>query len=152
MKVVQSNVKAITERLRKLSRTEIAVGYPGQATDSSTQAGLAAIHEFGLGDMPPRPFVLPGVASGAEQYKHFLRAAASAAMQDQDFEPALKQCGLLAQNNVKKYVLAQPGEWAARNAKYNARQVAKGKTKTLIDSGAMLNAVHFVVRETDGTN
>jgi len=119
---------AITKALRDLTGKEVLVGFPesGAARTGGgiTNAALGYIHEFGApaANIPPRPFLVPGVRKVANQYTPHLRKAAEAALNGdaQTVQRELVAAGIIAETGAKaeittgNFVPLKPGTIAAR--------------------------------------
>ena len=150
---------------RTIQRGDVGKPHPTQGrkvtmADVGTSSGepinnaeLGYIHEFGAPEahIPPRPFLLPGVAGAGPQINPVLKAAGLKAL-DNDFEAVkqlLNRVGIVASVNVKKLITAglSPGLAAGTRRKRDGSLDAAGLAarKPLIDTGALLNSITYVV-------
>ena len=101
---------------------------------SINNATLGAIQHFGNDNIPPRPWLDVGVASGKAEYLEII------AENPNDPELALQQVGVTAVGYVQQYMtdLSEPPN-AASTIK------AKGSANPLIDTGLLRQSVTFTV-------
>ncbi len=108
-------------------------------------AQLGAIQEFGTdnGRIPPRPWLVPGVNSGNEEY---LKIITDAAEKQQPLSGALEQVGVVAASKVQIYMteLKTPP-----NAPSTIKK--KGSSNPLIDTGELRSSVTYKVTNTKPT-
>ena len=104
------------------------------------------IHEHGsmAYQAPPRPIIQPAIEDSKEKIGKRLGEAAKAAADGEDTEAALEDVGLTAQNAVKNWFTNPKNGWPA-NAPSTIK--AKGSDRPLIDTGALRDAISFVIRE-----
>ena len=89
-----SHVQELNKSLERLKRSVVFVGIAsGSKTDAREDGGppnhlLGFVHEHGspAANIPPRPFLVPGVKSGKEKVTKHLEAAMRAALNDDDRE------------------------------------------------------------------
>lgn len=119
-----------------------------QRTDGLTNAQLASIHEYGLGDVPARPWIGPPFRANRQKYMARLVKAYKKALKDG--EPAqvikeLERLGFLMAADIKNYVTQSPLPGVPPpNAP--ATIARKGSSRTLVDSSQMVNSVtHQVI-------
>lgn len=104
------------------------------------------IHEHGsmAYQAPPRPIIQPAIEDSKAQLGKLLGAAAKDAADGEDTEQALENVGLEAQAKVKGWFTNPKNGWPA-NAPSTIK--AKGSDQPLIDTGALRDAITYVVRE-----
>lgn len=103
-------------------------------------------HGSPLWQSPPRPIIEPAIEKNkdaiAEKYKPAMQAALSGdkekAIQD------LEKTGIFAANKVKAFFTDPENGWAPNSP---ATKKAKGSGKPLIDTGALRQAITYVVGE-----
>ncbi len=153
--VTRDNAKNVIAAIQDMAKKHVLVGIPssenGRNDGSIGNAALGAIHENGSGvrNIPPRPFLKPGVAAAAEQCVKVLKSAAQNAFTDKNaIDKGLNAAGLIAQASVKKRIVSQEGFTPLKAATLAARKRkgAKGE-KALIRTGQLLNSITYVVRE-----
>lgn len=105
--------------------------------DELNNAEIGAIQEFGTERIPARPWLVPGVNSGNEEY---LKIISTAAENDEPLSVALERVGVVAASKVQIYMteLKSPA---------NAPSTIKKKKSSnpLIDTGALRSSVTYKV-------
>lgn len=173
------------DAVRALLKTDVVVGVPDKNADrkptsndkqAASNAVIAYTQEFGSAEhnIPPRPFLVPGLESVKPEIIAELVAAGVVAMNGangSDIRRFFERIGLIGQNAVKAKITDGPfaplsprtiQERAARGRK-GAKQYLKlqaqgvpvevlndpgvGLVKPLIDSGQLRNSVTYVVRD-----
>lgn len=119
-------------------------GYPTENPESRELHGeltnlfIAAVHEFGTNDghIPPRPHLRSSFDENKQKLERFARKKAGQVLDGSlTLEMALDQIGLFMLNNHKKKIQSSiPPPNAPSTV------AAKGSSKTLIDTGQMLNS------------
>lgn len=164
------NSPKVVAALRKLAAMQVMVGIPAtrgpRAGTPITNATLGYIHEFGAPsvNIPPRPFLRPGVKNAQTEIAKRLLSAGRAAVDGNEaaMRVQLEAAGMAASNSVKRkitdgpFVPLSPYTIQKRMAKIAA---AKGKPLTaaeraqgfkdirpLIDTGQLRAAITYVVR------
>lgn len=106
-----------------------------------TNAELASINEFGLGNAPPRPFIGPPFRLNRKKYMKRLITAYKAALKagrPSKVTTELGRLGLMMEADIKNYVTQGPGVPPPNAPSTIAR---KGSSRTLVDSSEMINSV-----------
>lgn len=115
-----------------------------------TNAQLASINEYGLGNAPPRPWIGPPFRMNRKKYMTRLVKAYKKALKDN--QPGqviqeLERLGFLMAADIKNYVTQSPlpGVPPPNAPETIAR---KGSSRTLVDSSQMVNSVtHQVIHK-----
>jgi hypothetical protein len=145
--IKRSNPKGIDnyrQRLNKLSKKEIAVGFPkGKAQaypDGISVIEVAASHQYGVG-VPERPFMDEAKEGIEKRTKPILRAITKSQNPNQ-IKVLQNLAGEEASAAIKKAIvdLKDPPNAPATKA-------AKGSDNPLIDTTHMLKTVTYVIRE-----
>lgn len=104
------------------------------------------IHEHGsmAYQAPPRPIIQPAIENSKEDIAELLGNAAKDAAEDKEFEGDLSLVGQEARDDVKDWFTNPKNGWPA-NAPSTIK--AKGSDQPLIDTGALRDAISYVVRE-----
>ena len=151
----KDEVALLLRGVRNLTKRETLVGVP-DITAGRTTAGpmnnatIGYIQENGAPEahIPPRPFLVPGVQSVLDKIATVLEASARKTVQgDPDAgEQSLVAIGLIAQNAVQAKITNGPFVplAPATIAKRKARGLTR--TKPLIDTGALRQAIRYVIR------
>lgn len=108
------------------------------------------LHEHGsvAYQVPARPIIEPAIENAKKQIAELLADGAKAVMAGEDGESQLNDVGLFAQGKVKAWFTSSENGWPS-NAQSTIK--AKGSDKPLIDSGALRNAITFVVVKGGGS-
>jgi hypothetical protein len=141
-----------------MSEKCVMVGIPhnkDSRTDSGyTNAQIAIVQENGSGakNIPPRPFLVPGIKSAQKEVAEILKNGAIEALHGGNIEVALNKAGLIGQSHVKDQIRNGDFEQLAEStliARRNRRKNGKAGTKPLIDTGQLLASITYVVRENE---
>lgn len=125
-----------TRRLMSLEDAEVTVGVHEDA--GADLATIAAVHEFGSadGDIPERSFLRSTADEGRRRYAEQLSRAAGRMVDGQAQPAAIRAVGEAMAEDVRRKIAAgidppNDPETAER----------KGHSRTLIDTGALLDAI-----------
>ncbi|WP_079218927.1 hypothetical protein [Herbaspirillum robiniae] len=159
--IKQDNLKQVLEAISGLVGKDVLVGIPDSAperrTDESgeptppSNAVIGYIQETGspANNIPPRPFLVPGVAEVQDAISTRLGKAASAALAgDKDgAEVQMGRAGLQAQNSVRARI--NNGVMPELKDSTIANRLRRGRTGTvpLIDTGQLRNSIIYVIRK-----
>lgn len=173
VKVTHDFTKQVMASLSAIAReqtTEVLVGIPGSGVDRKdgkkiANAELGYIHEFGstVKNIPPRPFLVPGVDSQQEEISVELQNGLVKAIggNHSQLATSFKRAGTIGRDAVKSFIKA--GNFEPLSDVTLRRRLAKRRKKSkkitleqvrasttpLIDTAEMLNSVTFVVRPRD---
>jgi hypothetical protein len=175
VKVTRDNTQAVLAAIRSLTKNEVLIGIPAENIGRReggpvNNAVLGYVHEFGspARNIPPRPFLVPGVASIKDQAAQRLGAAMRKAL-DGDraaVDKALHDVGLLGQAAVRQKITDGPfvplklstlkNRLRKHPSRYGLRmEIARQEAgeapnaegaRPLIDTAQMRNAVSYVIR------
>jgi hypothetical protein len=156
VKTVVDNTPQLRAALRALADHEVLVGFPEESAQERsdtalTNAALAYIQDHGspANNIPPRPFLDPGVRSVATKIQAPLRRGAKAALEGHPamVSAGLNAAGLVAQGGVRSYLTR--GNFPALAPATLRRRRAAGFTGTrpLLVTGQLRAAVTYVVRQ-----
>jgi hypothetical protein len=106
------------------------------------------IHEHGsfAYQVPARPIIEPAIEDSKKHIAELLGFAAQVAMGGKDIRKALLDVGQEAQQDVQNWFTNPQNGWAANSP---TTVKAKGSDKPLIDTGALRDAITFVIRGED---
>lgn len=147
---------SIFEAIETLTSQEVLVGIPhGEARSDSdmTNAQIGYIQETGSPSMnlPPRPFLVPGVESCQDQTAKHLTKAADAALKGNIamVNRHLGMAGMTAQRSVQMYFVG--GHFEPLSEATIRQRLAKGRTGTnpLIDTQQIRKSVTYVIKKVD---
>jgi phage gpG-like protein len=160
-------VQAVLADIKKLTDQQVLVGVPSSTshrTDDQpiTNAELAYIHTNGApeANIPARPFLQPGIEDQREVITARLKATAKSALDGDTpkIEIGLAGAGQIAasaaQNKIREGLTPalKPATIAARQrrsagSKYRRAAIDASDVKPLIDTGALLRSITYVVRK-----
>lgn len=148
-----------------LPRGEVLVGIPATKTERRdhgiTNAALGYIHETGAPEVniPPRPFLIPGIREAKDRITVHLAHAARLTLEgDADgAEKAMHRAGIVAASAVKNkitvgpFVPLKPSTIRRRRirsagSKYRRKATGPADVRPLIDTGQLRNSITYVVR------
>lgn len=155
VKITRDKMADVVKAIQSLAQERVLVGIPAANAERRdapiNNAGIGYVQEFGspANNIPPRPFLIPGVeAAQKDAVKHLKRGAERALDGQVDAgEKALHSAGLIAQNSVRATINEgippplKPSTLAAR------RRRGRTGTKPLIDTGQLRNAITYVLRK-----
>lgn len=160
IKIITDDVAKVLAAIQELAGKQVLVGIPATKAERKegdeepiNNAQLGYIHEYGSpkANIPPRPFLAPGVKSAEESINSHLKKAAKAAMAgDQEkVDVELNATGLIAQAGARHQI--NNGAHQGLAAKTLAARRKRGRTgdKPLIDTGQLRNAITYVIRKKD---
>jgi HK97 gp10 family phage protein len=128
-------------RLKAARGLAVQVGVVGgepREDQGPTNVELAIYHEFGTSTLPARPFLRPALLEKREQHVKFLQTALGQVVSGgKDLHEMLEALGLKAAADVRHFV--QAGKVRPKSSDETNRR--KGSTKTLIDTGQLVNAI-----------
>lgn len=152
------NIDELFKGLAALEKTEVLVGIPDgnterKAGDPIGNAALGYIHENGspAQNIPARPWLVPGILEEEDPICEQLKGAADAAL-DGDNREALRKlgnAGTLGRDAAKAKINSniQPALAASTLAERKRRGIAR--TNTLVDTGALRNAINYAIKKGD---
>ena len=153
--IVKNNLSQLREAMHRLTLKSVMVGIPSDkaSRDEDTplnNAAIGYIHEHGAPEMniPARPFLIPGIAACKDSVvKQFSLAARRSIKGDAAaVEQGLNRAGLVAQNSVRRVINTGIAPALAESTLNARRRRGKTRTKPLIDSGQLRNAVVYTIR------
>jgi len=124
----------------QLQNMNLKIGFP---RSKSTQANImkAVWNEFGTRRIPERPFLRTSMRNNRKKYIDMLHKDAKNVLNgSRTIQQSLTRVGIVAQGDVQMSI--STGNWTP-NAPSTIRR--KGSSRPLIDTGAMRQAVTWVV-------
>lgn len=153
--VVVDNSSKLKAALKEFNRYDLLVGYPGEANQPRsdtelTNAQIAYINDRGspAQNIPPRPFLKPGVLSVEKELTASLKKTAVAAIEGRpsEVEQGLGRAGLIGQAGVQRYITtAEFTPLAPMTLRMRQARGFMGE-KPLMVTGQLRAAVTYVVR------
>ena len=154
-----------------LAALEVVVGIPAEAgthADSDlTNATLGYLQEYGApaANIPPRPFLMPGIRQVRDKITDELGKGAARAIQatvssgnwtagKAEAEKALMRVGILAQNSVRGVITDGIAPPLSARTVYTRLHRTKnrrspGPMTPLIDSGELRRSITYIVQKKD---
>jgi hypothetical protein len=157
--VLRDNLSKVSKSIDALGKARVMVGVPAdkasRSGDTINNAALAYIQENGAPEVniPPRPFMKPGVASVQPQIAAGLKKAGEFALQGRSdaVDRQFHRVGAIGRDAIKAkitdgpFVPLKPSTIAARKSKRKSRN--NTDVKPLIDTGALRASISYVIRE-----
>lgn len=136
-------LKAFIRQLEVARTVEIAVGIHAGDTNNGQQiAEYAACNEYGTDSIPERSFMRSSFDENLSKIQNDMNHQAGRVMAGQtDIRSALSVIGMKHQDRTKRKIGSN-----IQPANHPETIRRKKSSRTLIDTGAMLNSVHYVVR------
>jgi len=147
--------------LKKLTalNVDVKIGVLEGATYEKGQsvAYIAYINEVGAGHNPPRSFMKRTIEENQEKYVKGIAANVKGRILDRSAVlNAFKMCGMVARGDMQRMIMDWPDTDPRANALSTlARKARRGQSgkntvlnhpgKTLVDTGAMVKAIHYEV-------
>src|SRR5882672_9569301 len=157
--VETDRTSAVAVALKLMSSMEVLVGIPAEkaprtSAEAKTQpinnAALGYIHNYGspTQNIPPRPFMEPGIKDAKAGIEESLKRAGLAALDgnaDQMMK-SLHAAGIKAASGVKNKINSNIPPPLGKSTLAARRRRGRTGTKTLIDTGQLRNSITYVVR------
>jgi hypothetical protein len=155
--ITKDHVREVAEQMKRFVDTRVMVGFPQETTardagEPITNAALGYIHNYGApeANIPQREFMEPSLRKKQQEITDFILLAAQEAMAiPPDWEKVQKawhRLGLFAQAALKSGIVNGNFIPLAKATLEARRRRGVERTKPLIDTAAMLNAITYVIR------
>lgn len=135
-----------------LMRKDVLVGVPAgepRTEGGITNAELGYLLDTGspTQNIPPRPWLRPGIEDAKEAIKSALKAAAKAAVvgNEEGVIAGLTKAGIAAENAVKRRINSNVPPPLAESTIAKRRRRGVTRTNTLVDTGEFRNSVRYVI-------
>lgn len=152
--VIVDRTHDFVRSIEKLVGQRVLVGYPASTSARDgpiTNAALGYIHEHGApeANIPARPHLVPGVNNAKARLIAKFRQIGEAALAGQagKADMGFAQAGLIAQNAVKAKISEGVPPPLAESTLAARRRRGRTGSVPLVDTGALRNAVAYVVRK-----
>lgn len=149
-------LKEVLQSINGLVQKELLVGIPDSAPERKDDepignAAIGYIQETGspVNNLPPRPFLVPGVAAAEGKVSPHLQKAVEAAL-DGDLTGAERRmgaAGLTAQNSVRARINSGIDPALKESTMADRRRRGRTGTVPLIDTGQLRNSITYVIRK-----
>jgi hypothetical protein len=157
-KVKRKKNKDLLSITAKLKDTSLRVGWlDGAKHDNSdlTIAQIAYQNEFGVGDIPARPFMRPALDENKEPWRGIFEVAAKQAVDGSDsYSETLDLLGQRMVGDIKKSIISVQSPALAESTVKSRLSTYKNKggsvgnlTKPLVFTGQMINSVTYEVSD-----
>jgi len=155
IKITRDDSMRVLQSIQNMAVKHVLVGIPADNSARKdgpiTNASLGYIHENGSAarNIPPRPFLVPGVKAAAPKCVEVLkRYAKKAVTGEATIDQGLNAAGLVAQSAVKNRIRSGEGFAPLKPSTIAARKrQGKQGEKPLIRTGQLLNSITYVVRQ-----
>lgn len=135
----------IVRELEKAKGMEVAVGIlEGSQNEGESIAEYATYNEFGTDDVPSRPFMATSFDENVAEIDSDFERQGSAMLKGQ--QTARVALTIIGQKHADRTKNTIANRDILPRLKPSTVKAKKGSTKTLVDTGAMVNAVHISVR------
>jgi len=180
LEVLVDNHQMVVDAIKRLANTTVMVGIPSdeeqphldesgapakgtqKRSDSSIgNANIGYIHETGApaSNIPPRPWLSPGVRNSQREWLPYLKRAGQLAFAGKmdDAGHAFNGAGMKAVDGVKdriesnippplSQVTVDARRQRSRGSTYRRKAQSADETTALIDTAQMINSVSYVIR------
>jgi hypothetical protein len=135
----------IVRELEKAKGMEVAVGIlEGSQNEGESIAEYAAYNEFGTDNIPSRPFMATSFDENVAAINSDFKRQADAMVQGK--RTANEALTVIGQKHAGRIQTTITGRNFLPRLAPSTIAAKKGSTKTLVDTGAMANAVHISIR------
>lgn len=156
VKVITDRTAQILKGISLIDSKEVLVGIPedkaARKEGTVTNAQIGYIQDRGspVNNIPPSPFLEPGVAKISDEASGILRQGVIDTLSGKPdaMDEALNKAGLIAQASIREVITSQEGFEPLSEATLAARK-AKGfeGEKRLIRTGQLRNSINYVIRD-----
>jgi hypothetical protein len=135
----------IVRELEKAKGMEVAVGIlEGSQNEGQSIAEYATYNEFGTDNVPSRPFMATSFDENVAEINSDFKRQADAMVQGK--RTANEALTVIGQKHAGRIQTTITGRNFLPRLAPSTIAAKKGSTKTLVDTGAMANAVHISIR------
>ncbi len=135
----------IVRELEKAKGMEVAVGIlEGSQNEGESIAEYATYNEFGTDNIPSRPFMATSFDENVAEINSDFKRQADAMVQGK--RTANEALTVIGQKHAGRIQTTITGRNFLPRLAPSTVAAKKGSTKTLVDTGAMANAVHISIR------
>lgn len=155
-------MKMLKSLMDAIDKHSVIVGIPSDSEKNAredtpeTNAEIGFTNEFGEPSMniPPRPFLIPGVLNSVDKNTQIMVKGAKQALQlngnpESDIKKVLETVGLVAQQSIQAQII--DGDYIPLAPYTLAQRRLRGFTgeKPLIETGSLKNSITYVVEKND---
>lgn len=158
VKILFDGLKKFKESIRAIDKTYVLVGIPEEKAaredseegfDNMSNAAIGYIQENGsdINNIPPRPFLVPGIKKAQKEIALRMEKAVKVAFSDSKAVTKLyAQAGMIAANSAKQIITDQTNFTPLAQSTLDAREAEGFKgTKALIRTAQLRNSITYVV-------
>lgn len=138
-------MKKIMQEFRNVKKAEMLVGIQEGSFngDGANIAEYGTYNEFGTDDIPSRPFMRTAFDENRPKYVRYMEKA-TAAIGEKTFASIVHTLGMEATKDIQSTITKR--NFLPALSPYTVAQ-KKGSTKTLVDTGAMVNSIRHIIRK-----
>lgn len=156
--ITKDNLKKVAASIDALAGQRVMVGVPdinaGRKAPPISNAAIAYIQDNGApeANIPPRPFMEPGIIEARDDIERRLRQAADAGLEGDrtKLDRGLHAAGLTAASSIKRKITDGPFQPLSERTLAARRARGVTRTKPLIDTGQLRAAISYVIRKVSG--
>jgi len=151
--ITRDETKSLLANILKMASRRVLIGIPADSPsrdgETLSNAAIGYLQENGstIKNIPPRPFLIPGVEAARPRAIDALEKYAGQALSDPEtIDKGLHAAGMIARDSVKQRIISQEGfeVLSDRTLKARRKKGFKGE-KALIRTGQLLNSISYVV-------
>ena len=161
VKITKDRLPELARAVKLLTARQVMVGVPDETAgrpqvegkrERINNAALAYIHETGIPEknIPPRPFLGPGIEGAKGRILPRLKKAGEAALETGNvsaIDRALKAVGIIAQSAVQQKIINGPFVPLKPRTLAERRKRGNESDKPLVDTGQLFGAIKYVIRD-----
>ena len=138
-------MKKIMREFRNANKAELVVGVHEGSKDADGYniAEYATANEFGTEDIPSRPFMRTAFDENKPAYIRYMEKA-TAAVGEKTFASIVYTLGMKSTQDIQSTITKR--NFLPALSKETVKR-KKGSTKTLVDTGAMVNSIRHIIRK-----
>lgn len=155
IKTTVDKVAGVLKNIQKIATARVVVGIPQDENNRNDgqigNAEIGYIQEFGstAQNIPPRPFLVPGVKAVEKECAELLAEGAKNMLDNNAMTASLTKAGIKAQSSVKATITKGEGFAPLAESTLAARKRKGYKgTKPLIRTGQLRNSITYIVKGT----
>lgn len=148
-----SLIRSLSKLMQSMGSVMVGVPSTADARKGTNTATIAAVHEYGGGHVPERPWLRNTIRNNLQKYKRFNRINAVKVLRSKISAPiALELLGQMAKSDVQEFIYTNNYTLAPATVKRKQRNRAKGgggenakATQALVDTGAFAQSINYVL-------
>lgn len=151
-------LKDVDKKVKAAEQTVVRVGVKAEQhyEDGTPVAYVAAIHEYGAGHIPPRPFFRPTLKKQGKAWVQFIeKGIYESVTGGRDIDVVMEMVGMRAAADIQETISTitspelKPSTIVARNRKYKSTSPSgRQSVKPLVDTGLLLSSItHWTAKK-----